>query len=451
MKPSVEYKDCLEYIDSFWGKVTVRPRRRDKITNIITNRVEKQAHKNILHVPHSFIVPNTSKFTYVFYWDSFFMFKGLLNTKRQWIMMSMVENFLYLYKKYGSIPNFNSPGAANRSQPPLLTSMILDVYFGEKEKVRKKNIFWLERAAKIAKNEYFHVWIDSQNFFHHSVPDIPLNRYGDRDIGYAHSSELESGWDFTSRFYNRCDEFLPIDLNVFLYKYERDFAKISALLKNKSDAEMWQERADTRKKEINDYMWDEKTGFFYDYGYAFKKRSDFLSLAGFTPLWTGLATPQQAKKMVKMLKVFESPYGLFITAKKSLPPKINLTQIPTRYRSAINEILEPKQWDYPHIWPPLEYLTVIGLLKYGYVKEAVRIMKKSLKAEAKIFRKHGTFFEKIDGESGDVAKGFHYPNQGGFGWTNAVFYRYVQILEYIDSRKNLYLNDQAPYELSFPH
>jgi len=62
---------------------------------------------------------------------------------------------------------------------------------------------------EVAKQEYELVWIDEENAYNHHVQNFGLSRYGDRDIGYAHSSELESGWDMTSRFYNRADQFLP--------------------------------------------------------------------------------------------------------------------------------------------------------------------------------------------------------------------------------------------------
>jgi len=146
----------------------------------------------------------------------------------------------------------------------------------------------------------------------------------------------------------------------------------------------------------NDKSWAK---FFFDYGYKHKRQSAFLSLAGFTPLWAGLATQAQAAKIVKKLPVFETEHGLVITAKKSLAPKISLSKIPMRYRPAIEKILKPKQWDYPNIWPPLEYLTVVGLLKYRYVEDAVRIMKKSLETQAGIFRKYGTFFEATRGSA----------------------------------------------------
>ncbi len=450
------YKDCLAYIDAYWDKITHKPEQRIVNHHVIT-------------IPHPYVTPNQKwrdKWTVVFYWDTFFMFRGLIRTKREWLLRSMVDNFVYLFATYGIIPNFSAPTSMGRSQPPFFTSMILDTYNGYYFAHLGKNKFlqmfsnlqkhkkWLREAIGFAKKEYETVWLDPEGLFHHSVSGYKLNRYGDRDVGYAHSSELESGWDFTSRFYNRCDHFLPVDLNVYLFKYERDFAKIAFHLGDSDDEKSWWQIALNRKKDIQKLMWNEKEGFFFDYDYKAKKQSKFLSLGGFTPLWAGLAEPEQAELMIKKLPIFETKHGLVVTAKESLAPQIKLSSIPQEYRSAIEDVLKPKQWDYPYSWPPLEYLTVIGLLKYGFVEDAVRIMTSSLAAHAKVFRKHKTFYEKIDAVSGEKPKGFHYPNQFGFGWTNAVFYRYVKILDEIEKGNEIYVRpkrEKPPYKLSVPH
>lgn len=451
-----EYQDCLEYIDSYWDKITHKPEQR-------------KINKHFVDIPHTYISPNVSwvgKSSYMFYWDTFFMFRGLIGTKREWILKEMVDNFIYIFNKYGVIPNFNAPVSMGRSQPPFLSSMILDTYNGYYFPFKRKGkvyeaLFdltlhkkWLKKAVVTAKHEYNEVWLDKDHRYNHSVEGYGLARYGDRDIGYAHSSELESGWDFTSRFYNRCNEFFPIDLNVYLYKYERDFAKIAFHLEDKEEEAKWKRIAEKRRKEINELLWDEKKGFFYDYNYKTKRISDFLSLASFTPLWAGLATAEQAAHMVKKLHIFETDYGLVIDAKESLAPEIDLSAIPERYRPAINEVLESKQWDYPNIWAPMEYLTVVGLLKYGYVEDAKRIMEKSVKAHAAIYRKYHTFLEKIDGETGDKAATFHYELQEGFGWTNAVFYRYVHLLDDINSGMDIYKkpkSENPPFGLIVLH
>ena len=451
---SSEYKDCLTYIENYWDLVTHQPTRKEVQHHTIT-------------IPYAYITPNHKKFDFIFYWDTFFMFRGLMGTKRSWVMKEMINNFAYLFETQGIIPNFNAHAAMGRSQPPFFTQMILDAYFSlvpyhtHQTLIRKQlhNVHyfqekrWLEKMISTAKKEYFTVWIDPDNFYNHSVKNHLLSRYGDRDVGYAHSSELESGWDFTSRFYNRCSDFLPVDLNSLLYKYERDFADAARILGNADDERFWTMRSEERKAEINRLMWDEKSGFFYDYGYQFERQSDFLSLAGFVPLWAGLATKNQAEKSAKMLKKFTSPFGLTITAKESLAQPIDLSKIQKRYHPAIKEIIEPKQWDYPNIWAPLEYLTVIGLLRYGLVNEAKDVMKLSIRAQAAVFRRHGTFLEKIDGTTGEGTGEYHYENQPGFGWTNGVFYRFVKILDHLESSEENYLEREGepPFTLNFLH
>ena len=462
-----KYQDALSYIDSYWDRIIIKPQEKSPLEFLSDKRSRMRANYHTLEMPYTYLVPNEGKFKHVFYWDTFFMFRGLIRTKREWVLKHMVNNFIYLYERYGVIPNFNSPASTGRSQPPFLTSMILDTYNGpyfrylRSNKLKKlfinleKEKEWLSKAFEVAKGEYFKVWKDKDTLFNHFVEGFELNRYGDRDVGYAHSSELESGWDFTSRFYARCNEFLPIDLNSYLFKYERDFVKIAQHLGDETQQMYWKKRSNERKHKINKFLWDPDAGFFYDYNFLRQRISNFLSLASFMPLWAGMASRYQANKMVKKLKYFETEYGLTATAKESLAPQnLDLTKIPFRYRISVNDILRPKQWDYPNIWPPVEYLTVVGLLKYGFVDDAVRIMKKALVAQNNMFQKHETFFEKFDGATGDKAEGFHYPNQSGFGWTNAIFYRYVEILDAIEAGEEIYTqpkSEKPPYKISILH
>lgn len=452
---STEYADCLAYIDSYWDQVIHQPTR-------------KTIQHHIVDIPYAYITPNHKKFDYIFYWDSFFMFRGLMDTKRSWIMKEMIHNFAYIFDRYGIIPNFNAFSAMNRSQPPFFSSMIIDAYFSmvpyhqHKSEVRKQlhdlhyyqEKRWLNKMISTAKQEYLTVWIDTDNAYNHHVKDSLLSRYGDRDIGYSHSAELESGWDFTKRFFNRCADFLPVDLNSLLYKYEVDFAFTAKVLDNQKDRRFWKIRAEERAQEMNEKMWDDKKGFYFDYDYQNNELSNFYSLAGFFPLWAGIASKEQAERMVKHLSKFETEYGLAATDKASLPPHIDLSQLPKRYHEAVESLLTPQQWDYPNIWAPLEYITIIGLIRYGFIDEAKRLMEKSVKAQSGIFRKYGTFVEKIDGTTGDRSGTFHYELQPGFGWTNGVFYRFIKILDELAAGNPLIekeTGETPPFSLTIVH
>jgi len=467
-----QYQDCLQYIDSYWSKIILKPARFRMGKRIIQRVVMKSRNHDyhIIEVPYTCLVPNDSKYRYIFYWDSYFMFRGLLQTDRAWVIPEMVENFVYIFRKYQIIPNFSHPESLGRSHAPFLSSMILDAYtvlqhdHKLSSSIRRVLLrpqtkkHWLQTRMEIAKQEYHIVWespmdVDHQHY-NHKVVDYELNRYGDRDVGYGQHAEQESGWDMTSRFYNRCHEFLPIDLNCFLYTYERDFAKVSDMLEDAVEKRYWEKRAHDRIERINRYMWNDTEGFFYDYDYIHKKQSQFLSLAGFVPMWAGIATAEQAKRMVEKLPVFKTPFGLAISDKASLPPPVDLGTLAEPYRITLEEVLKPEQWDYPNIWPPLHYLVVVGLLRYGYRDTAQELMEQYLATNAQAFRKHHAMLEKMDGLTGDKPPTYWYPTQLGFGWTNAIFYRYIQILKSLETMQSIYKEPkphQPPYELAILH
>jgi alpha,alpha-trehalase len=134
-------------------------------------------------------------------------------------------------------------------------------------------------------------------------------------------------------------------------------------------------------------------------------------------MWSGLATKQQARAMVRALHRFEHKGGLATT--DDLP----LNQ---RFLGGM-----PTQWAYPNGWAPLHFLAVRGLERYGYHREARRIALKWLRTNLGWFNKNGVFLEKYNvvDPNKPPAKGV-YPAQTGFGWTNAVFERFCR--EYVD-------------------
>ena len=449
MSLAQEYKDCLEYINQYWDKVIHDPK-------------DSQGDPHVIPLPNAFLTPNGGSHwkNSMFYWDSFFMIRGIIDTDRDWVIPEVVDNFTYLFNQFGIMPNASIWAFLGHSQPPFFSSMIFDAYYAMQRGPAAKHGLgkspfirhWLKNRIEIAKDEYWQVWEDAKTYTH-KVESFGLSRYGDRDVGYPLTSERESGWDFTTRFYNRCNEFLPVDLNAYLHKYEKDFAKAANILEDKTEETYWEERAKKRHETMKKYMWNEKAGFFFDYDYKNNVQSEFYSLAGFVPLWAKLATFEEAKRAKEKLSLFETDYGLTITAKISLPEPANFDQIPKAFRVSIQELMAPKQWDYPHIWPPLEYLTVIGLLRYGFIDDAVRIMTKSVKANYQVFQKYGALLEKIDATTGEKPKNFWYPTQLGFGWTNAIFYRFLKILELIEEKQGNIFSETAlqngpPYSLT---
>jgi alpha,alpha-trehalase len=134
-------------------------------------------------------------------------------------------------------------------------------------------------------------------------------------------------------------------------------------------------------------------------------------------MWAGMADGRQAQALVKALKRFENKGGLATTDTYALSQRVPGSL--------------PLQWSYPNGWAPLQFLVVKGLQRYGYQKDARRIVMKWLSTNLNWYKVHGIFLEKYNVvEPADPpAKGV-YPSQTGFGWTNAVFERFCQ--EFID-------------------
>ena len=101
-----------------------------------------------------FVVPG-GRFNEMYGWDSYFIAKGLLIDDKIDLALGIAENFKYQIDHYGKILNANRSYYLTRTQPPLYTSLIIDV-------LEKSNpdIFWIERHLKTAIKEYQTVWME---------------------------------------------------------------------------------------------------------------------------------------------------------------------------------------------------------------------------------------------------------------------------------------------------
>jgi alpha,alpha-trehalase len=389
-----------DYIAAYWLKL---------------KREHSKDDGSVLGVPKPYLVPAYEEgrefdFNELYYWDSYFMVQGMLHQDNKELVLGILEDLLSLFERFKVIPNASRTYLTGRSQPPLLTSFIFDAYqaFG-------MDLPWLDRSIAVAKEEYKIVWMGTSKPNTRQVHK-GLSRY--YDINLTNDlAEAESGWDYTPRFSRQALNYLPVDLNSLLYKYEMDFARAARLLGDRRQAAQWEQKAAERQKTMNKLMWDSVRGLYYDYNYAKSRRGTISSLATYYPMWAGLVDGRRAASMVKALRRFENKGGLATT--DALP-------LGQHVRGSM-----PTQWAYPNGWAPLHLLVIRGLERYGYHDDASRIAMKWLKTNLNWFTQHGVFLEKYNVVSPEKPpfKGV-YPSQTGFGWTNAVFERLCQ--DYID-------------------
>ncbi len=395
-----DLKPARDYINDYWATL---------------ERFNPEESGSLVALPKPYLVPayeesHSFDFNELYYWDSYFMIQGMLDDKHKDLVMGILDDLISLFNRYRVIPNASRTYLTGHSQPPLLTSFIWDIY-----NAYDLDEQWLREKIEVAKAEYQTVWMGTRKPNERLVYD-GLSRY--YDINHLDDlAEAESGWDMTPRFNRRALNYLPVDLNCLLYKYEADFAKAAKLLGNKNQEQTWKKAMAERAKTVNKLMWDKSNNLYYDYNYTKQKRSRVGSLASFYALWSGLADEHQAKKLVKNLSRFEYRGGLATTD-----------------NPALNRFMPsslPLQWAYPNGWAPLHFITVQGLERYGYHEDAKRIAMKWIKTNLDWFNKNQVFLEKYNvvQPKDPPARGL-YPSQTGFGWTNAVFERFCR--DYID-------------------
>src|SRR2546430_2925340 len=132
-----------------------------------------------------------------------------------------------------------------------------------------------------------------------------------------------------------------------LYHAERMIAALRAFRGRAGDAEVAKQfarAAEDRRQALLVAAYDPASGFFYDVRWRSGERvTDRPTLAAASPLYFGLATPEQGRAVAARLEREFLKAGGFVT-----------TLIPSG-----------QQWDAPNGWPPLEWLTIEGVRRYG--------------------------------------------------------------------------------------
>src|SRR4051812_13388196 len=168
---SSDYKKCLRYIEKYWKEITCYY-PNDEFTH--------------LGLPHKFISPNNGIYKNdQFYWDSYFIILGLVKTGREDLAKGMINNFLFMQKRFNIIPMRNRFYNIGCSQAPFLTSMIKEVYQTKGEKA------WYKTTMKAAEKELTGYWMNKGLTEIHIVYE-GLSRYCDHYITHL-AAEHESG------------------------------------------------------------------------------------------------------------------------------------------------------------------------------------------------------------------------------------------------------------------
>jgi alpha,alpha-trehalase len=338
-----------------------------------------------------------------FYWDSYFIILSLLMSEQLELAKGMVENCLFLVERHGMVIANRKRWAAG-SQLPFLSEMVRAVYGATRDKD------WLSKCIPTMEKELRDYWQNADHLVHrglsryHAPSCYPANSIGDITIDH------EATWDLSPRF-DASDvlELLPVDLNGNLFRYESNFAYFYEEIQANDLADRWRRNAAKRARVMEELMWDEEDGLYYDYNFVLRQRKKIKSLASFFPLLYGFAAVERATSVAANLTCFEERFGL-ATCDKDYG-------------------YSDRQWNYPIGWAPLHLVVCQALRRYGFDEDADRVALKWLNLNFTVWRETGKFFEKynVEAAGGNVLTD-RYKNQEGFGWTNGVFHCLVNEL-----------------------
>lgn len=89
------------------------------------------------------------------------------------------------------------------------------------------------------------------------------------------------------------------DINSYICRELKAYASLCRFIGRPDEAKQADEWFELRKAAVLANCWDEADGFFYDVDARTGERIRVKSIAGFSPMWAGIATPEQAERMVK--------------------------------------------------------------------------------------------------------------------------------------------------------
>nr|ACL50549.1 trehalase-2 [Harmonia axyridis] len=413
-------------------------------SRILKPDVSKEPERySIIPISNGFIIPG-GRFREIYYWDSYWIIKGLLASDMHETARGMIDNLLSMVAQYGFVPNGGRIYYLNRSQPPLLSLMAHEYLKATND------ITWLKQIAHLLQDELKY-WLKTQTVtFTYKDTKHTLARYSvddpsprpesyredvqtcsvrknKEDVENCYNdlkSGAETGWDYSSRWFIDEDgsyglnlssihtrNIIPVDLNAFLAQAFKLAATVSYIAADSDAQQYWMDLHLSWKKSIQEVLYNETDGIWYDLDIQRLQHRTGFYPSNLAPLWAELyEEPELGDLAVKYLEkegILEFPAG-----------------VPT-------SLLETgEQWDLPNAWPPLQSIVILGLKRSRSPKAleaAQNLARKWVNNNLLIYNRTGFMYEKYNAETvGVIGGGGEYSIQTGFGWTNGEIFEIIK-------------------------
>ena len=357
---------------------------------------------------YKFIVPGSGYSNSLWDWDSWFIEQALEHI--------CDDSDIIEYEK-GCLFNFIHHQFADGRIPIFITTKVCRPEFKDGEKSNLHKPILAQRALYISKKIGDFTWLKPYvNSFLRFIQYYENNCKHESGLFYWVDDYAIGVDNDPCTFFRPKNSSASILLNCFMYKELLDLSEILTYVGEIEQSKIYARKAEELKLAVIEHCYDERDGFFYNVDInllpidpnqilhrgAPRHYSTLIQRigvwSGFMAMLMGIATPEQAERMVKEHalneKTFCSKYGIR-----------SLSKMEKMY--AIIPSNNPSCWLGP-VWGLCNWVVYEGMKKYGYINEAKDLAYKTVKLFGDDLMKTGEMHEFYHPETGETVftKGF---------------------------------------------
>ncbi|HEY6893827.1 MAG TPA: trehalase family glycosidase, partial [Rhodanobacteraceae bacterium] len=354
---------------------------------------------------HEYIVPDGPYFQ-LFDWDMYFMSVALSYDKVSRPIMGSIEDFLAFVDEFANwtgytpreiapdalwaLPEMCKPFLAQAAVRASLTSGDVEWLRGSdpppSSDPNYRKLQFYERPNAAPRQTYFQKLKDTLVFWE--------NNRRAADGLFVWYNGVESGTDNNPAVADSPSQTTEgVDLQSYIYREYLALAYLSQRLDAPQDANAYEQKAAALKGLVQRKMWSERDGSYWNIDSRTGQFVRIRTWTNFVPLWAGIASPEQATRMIRTLldpEQFWSPHGVRTLAKTE-------------------KLYDPRAgyWRGP-VWILSNYLMMRGLLNYGRTVEARELADRTDRLLVDDFQKTGGMNENYNPETGAPAASGHF-------------------------------------------
>jgi hypothetical protein len=377
----------------------------EAITNNIfwTTLYQPGYHRFYTPAGRRWIFPSRSGKEYwtIFEWDSFFnaLLASIESVKHTKDILSAVLETQY---PNGNIPNWRgrSGGTPDRSQPPIGSYVVWKCFQRDGDMeflqyayhyLKRWHSFWKTvmpngQARRDGNGDGLLEWGSDTELMTSWIPSWEENASGETRASWESGQDDLPNWD--RAVFNRNRNTLSmncVDLNSLYALDSYCLAEIARILKKETEFTSYMKEYETMKKLINDNLWNETEGFYFD-RYWDGRFSDKKAASNFYPLLAKIPDQERALLLIRHLLNEKEFWGEYV--------------IPTISRD--DPAFKDQQYWRGAIWPPVNYLIYQGLKAYGFDAVASEFVRKSADLFMRSWENFQLCPENFDARTGEA-------------------------------------------------